>query len=98
MPTVACPVEGFERVKVAYPDTWLLRHYDLYHAGRAEAPEGAAESTRETYGTIALCDRIDGLDLNKPAELPLYYLAFFRWLKDEVLLSYLKAGAVPKNS
>lgn len=98
MPTIQCPIEGFE-VKVTFPDEWLMKHIDQFYLGLEQAPKGAAPSTREIYGTIALCEEIEGLDLKNVGEMPLSHRPFFVWLVREIYLgNYLKAITVPNES
>jgi len=75
-----------------------MEHIDKSYTGRQAAPEGASPGTQDTYSTIALCDKIEGVDLTNVRNLPLSYVAFFNWLKQEVYGSYLEAIAIPKNS
>jgi hypothetical protein len=99
MPTVQCPVEGFEEIRVTYPDEWLMKHIDQFYAGTQKSAEGCAPSTKELYGVIALCEKIEGIDLSKISEAPLTYRPFFVWLVLEVYInSYLKAITIPNGS
>lgn len=100
MPTVVCPVEGFEEITITYPDEWLYKHLDQYHLGLDSAPKGASEFTKEVCGTLALCEKIEGLDnvdLSNLLSLPLYYLKFFSWLKKEVHTNFILAISPPKK-
>jgi hypothetical protein len=97
MPTVVCPVEGFEEVSVTYPDEWLYKHFEQYHFGVSQAPDNATEATKETYGSIALCDKIEGIATDDLFNLPLHAIKFFNWLKQEVYFSYLLAVSPPKK-
>lgn len=98
MPTIQCPIEGFENVTISYPDEWLMKHIDQWHYGRSQAPENASPLTQETFGAIALCDKIEGIDLANITELPLRYVGLFRWLRDVVYGSYLNAFTVEKKA
>lgn len=97
MPTVICPVEGFEEVSITYPDVWLYRHFEQYHLGVSQAPDNSTEATKETCGTVALCDRIEGIDIKDLFNQPLYIIRFIKWLRQEVYLSYLMAVSPPKK-
>lgn len=98
MPTVVCPVEGFEHVSITFPDTWLYVHYERYQIGLSEAPENATDMTKRIYGAIALCDAIEGIDLSEGLlNQPLSYIGLFNWIKDTVLFPYLQAYLPKKN-
>lgn len=99
MPTVNCPLEGFEDVQITYPDEWLVKHRDMFFYGWSQPPEDSAPSTKETYGAIALCEKIDGLDIKNLAELPMSYIHVLNWIRDTVFVKgYLEAIEPPKNS
>lgn len=99
MPIAKCPVKGFEDVTITYPDEWLMKHIDQFYVGLSKAPENSAPSTKEIYGSIALCDTIDGIDLTNVSEAPIAYRDFFIWLVNEVYVtSYVEAITVPNES
>jgi hypothetical protein len=98
MPTVKCPVVGFEHVTITYPDEWLMRHIDKYGLAIRDAPEASAISTLETYKAIGLCDNIEGLELNgNISNLPIKYFRFFKWLRETVAGSFDEAMAPDPN-
>ena len=98
MPSENCPVEGYQNVKIRYPDEWLMIHMDLFWEGYIQAPDNAAPATKEIFGTIALCEEIDGLDVSNIGQLPLSARLFFKWLVETVYYdSYLAAVEPPKN-
>jgi hypothetical protein len=99
MPTIECPLEGFDKITVTYPDEWLMRHVDLFHLGFSSAPEDASPATKEMFGTVALCEKIEGLDLDDISAMPLSYRPFFNWLVETVFIDgYVKALTVPNGS
>ena len=99
MPKVNCPLPQFEGVEIEYPDEWLMGHIDLFWQGYKSAPDNAAPSTKEMYGTIALCQKIEGLDTAELDKLPLHYRAFFNWLIETVYInSYLPATNPPEKN
>lgn len=98
MPRVVCPVEGFEHVAITYPDDWRYIHFEQYQAGLNEAPENATEVTKRLFGAVALCQKIEGVDLKEGLlNQPLSYTALFNWIKDTVLFAYLAAYMPKKN-
>jgi hypothetical protein len=97
MPHIACPLKGYEDVAVEFPDEWFMRHVDQYWAGSNKAAEGASMFTRELYGAIALCDKIEGLDVKDLAAKPLAFYPVLNWLRTTVLGSYYAAMEIPKN-
>ena len=94
MPTIECPFD--DKVHVTYPDEWLMKHVDLFYQGTQEAPAGSAPSTVEIYGAIALCEKIDGIDVGDLHDKPLGLWKVLRWIVEEVYIkSYLVAASVP---
>lgn len=98
MATVVCPLEGFEQVEIIYPDEWLMKHIDQFNVGYYTAADNAANSTKELFGTLALCDSIKGIDTDSLGDMPLSYKPMFNWLVKEVYLKYIKAMTVPNPS
>lgn len=97
MPVTTCPIEGFEHITVIYPDEWLYRHLIQFEMGKRQAPDGAGPAAEELFGTIALCEKIEGVDLSDIPNAPLHFIQFFNWLRQEVYLSYLQAVSPPKK-
>ena len=94
MPTVNCPVKGFEHLSVTWPDEWLMEHREKCFRGYYKAPSDASPTTKETFGTLELC-QVESTDKEKPLpdftnfeKLPLKYVQFFKWLSDTVFDSY----------
>jgi hypothetical protein len=100
MPTVVCPVEGFEEVSITFPDSdaWKVGHRDKYIKGLLEAPEGVTANTKEMYGAVFLCDAITGLDLSEGIiNQPIHYLSCLEWIRIAVMTPFVAAQAPKKN-
>lgn len=96
MPKIQCPHD--ENVWVTFPDEWLMKHVDMFYQGVLSAPIGSAPSTEEIYGAIAICDKIEGIDLKDLHEKPLALWQVLRWIVEEVYIkSYLIAATVPNS-
>lgn len=95
MPTVACPIEGLEDVKITFPDEWLIKHNEIFWAGVREAGENVTWNTGLLYGCIAVV-KIEGLDSEKPGEWP---LQVFNWIIQTIYYDSLHKALNPeKNS
>lgn len=98
MPTIQCPLDGFEDVKVTYPDEWLYKHIDVFYRGIQSAPDNSSPGTQELLGTLALCDDLEGIDIKNIDDLPIKYRQVFRWLVRTVYIdSYLQAITIPNE-
>jgi len=75
-----------------------MGHIDQFYEGYRSMPE-SAPALKEIAGTIALCDKIEGLDLADVRKLPLRYRPFFQWLVSTVYTgSYLaEADAIERQ-
>jgi hypothetical protein len=103
MPTVACPVLGFEHLSVTFPDEWLMEHRDKFHKGYLKASNEASPATRQLFGTLELC-KIESTNGQQPPDvshyekLPLKWVRFFTWLDDTVFDSYAAEFQPDPNS
>ena len=86
-------------ITITYPDTWTMGHKHKFLAGQDEAPEGSNWETKLLYGTSALIDTIEGIDLSKLDDLPLHFEMFFDWMVGLVYLDgYFAARYVKKKT
>lgn len=97
MTTEKCTVKGFEKVSITFPDKWLMAHRDLFFQGMGAAPSGASPGTSELYGCIALCEKIEGIEVDDLGSLELHYAPVFDWLRKVVYESFTAAMQPPKN-
>lgn len=100
--TVKCPLDGFEQVEITFPEQaeLTMAHYSRFGQGMADAPPDSSFGVRLIFGSIALCDKIEGLEIDpaKLLELPLYYSQVLQWIVQVVYHdTYSPAVDVPKN-
>lgn len=93
--TVSCPVEGFTHISITYPDKWAYRHKLLFLRGVAQADREASWFEGTLLGCIALCEKVEGLELEEIGELPMHYAPFFEWVVVEIYPKYSKAAEPP---
>ena len=106
MATVKCPVKGFERVEITYPDEWLMEHTNVMYLAELSAPVNASPSIINATQLLALCD-IKGLEKELArdkegkidlAQLPLHFQSFFNWAVKLVIIDgYIEAQTVPNE-
>ena len=97
MATTKCPIPGFENVTLTYPDRWAVKHHTLFYSAVREAGEEATQGTQWLYGSVAVCDKIEGLPEGVPvSEWP---LELFNWIVQTVYWgSFEKALNPTKNA
>ena len=89
-----CPVEGFDNVVIELPDQWLVRHNEAFWRAYREAGE-VSHTTGLLYGSVAVCDKIDGLPDTPPLEWP---LEVFAWLINTVYRDGLEVALNPSKN
>lgn len=96
MASVTCPVAGFESVKLTLPDEWLVKHNEAFWSGVRQAGDDVSMNTALLFGSVAVCEKIEGLPEGSPLEWP---LPVFHWIVNTVYYDNLqKALNPPKNS
>ena len=84
-------------ITITYPDTWTMGHKHKFLSGQLSVPEAASWETKLLYGTTALIDTIEGIDLGKLNDLPLHFEAFFDWMIGLVYLDGYFEARYPKK-
>ncbi len=87
MPKLTCPVKGYEKFTVQFPDSWEVRHYEQFVQGMAGARseklfnDESPVNTARFYGCQAVCSVFENAP-DKPLEK--WPLAVFLWFMDAV--------------
>ena len=95
---INCPIEGYEDLSVTIPDTFLVRHHELWAKGVRESLDifgnDASIGMQRFLGCVALCEKIENPPDGGAADWP---LDIFHWLIDEVYHSAFEKALNPKK-
>ena len=103
MPRLVCPIAGYEKFEIEFPDEWLVGDYEKFVQGQLAAREAglfgdqSPVNTARFYGCKAACSVFKG-GPDKPVEQ--WPLAVYLWFLEAVYYGAAgldKAINPPKN-
>ena len=85
--------EEGKHIRIVLPDKFIVKDMFKFAEGTSNAPENSPLGVRNFFGAIALCEKIEGIDLDNPLDEE---LDIWGWFQAEVYDRYV-AATTPKK-